>query len=158
MKSRKVTIFAFALFLLFSVCAYAATWNGIEPLKSTRADVEKSLGRPVDTNAAGANALEFKVAGGTATIAFVDKKFVENKKLNPALEGTVLQIILQHANSKETPQSLKLEGNQDYIKEPKNNVATFRNLKDGIYYTFVDNTLRTTRYSATADELKKAQR
>lgn len=158
MNSKKVLSFAFAFLLWSSTLTYAATWKGIEPLKSTRAEVEKALGKPIERNAAGANALEFKVAGGTATIAFVDKKFVENKKLNPALEGTVLQIILQHANSKETPQSLKLEGNQDYIKEPKNNVATFRNLKDGIYYTFVDNTLRTTRYSATADELKKAQR
>ncbi|MCP9494669.1 MAG: hypothetical protein MSG64_09465 [Pyrinomonadaceae bacterium MAG19_C2-C3] len=141
----------------FAGIAQATTWNGIEPLKSTRADVERALGKPIEEDAAGApDALRFRVAGGTVTVAFVDKKFVENKKLNAALEGTVLQIILQHETATDTPDTLKLNGNSDFVKESGGNTTTYRNVKDGIYYTFVENRLRTTRYSPSAEELKKA--
>src|SRR5205823_10824968 len=43
--------------------AHAASWNGIEPLKSRREDVLKILGKPSVEDANGA--LEFSVAGGT---------------------------------------------------------------------------------------------
>lgn len=149
-------LFAVAL-LLFADYTHATTWNGIEPLKSTRADVERALGKPVKEDAAGApDALRFRVTGGTVTVAFVDKKFVENKKLNPTLEGTVLQIILQHETATDTPETLKLNGNPDFVKESGGNTTTYRNVKDGIYYTFIENRLRTTRYSPSADQLKKA--
>ena len=141
----------------FTGVAQATTWNGIEPLKSTRADVERALGQPVKEDAAGApDALRFNVAGGTVVVFFVDKKFVANKKLDPALEGTVLQIILQHKTATDTPETLKLKGKSEFIKESGGNTTTYRNLKDGVYYTFVENRLRTTRYSPSAEELKKA--
>lgn len=142
----------------FAGIAKATAWNGIEPLKSTRADVERALGKPIENSmAAGApDALRFRVAGGTVTVAFVDKKFVTNKKLNPSLEGTVLQIILQHETATDTPETLKLKGKSDFVKESGGNTTTYRNVKDGIYYTFVENRLRTTRYSPSADELKNA--
>lgn len=136
---------------------HATNWNGIEPLKSTRADVERTLGKAIEDDAAGApSALRFRVAGGIVTVAFVDKKFVENKKLNAALEGTVLQIILQHETATDTPETLKLNGKSEFVKESGGNTTTYRNVKDGIYYTFIENRLRTTRYSPSAEELKKA--
>ena len=141
----------------FAGIAQATTWNGIEPLKSTRADVERALGKPIEDDAADApSSLRFRVAGGIVTVAFVDKKFVENKKLNAALEGTVLQIILQHETATDTPDTLKLNGKSEFVKESGGNTTTYRNVKDGIYYTFIENRLRTTRYSPSAGELKKA--
>src|SRR5205823_7125103 len=80
--------------------AHAASWNGIEPLKSRREDVLKILGKPSTENASGG--LEFSVAGGTALIVFVDQKFVSNKKLHADLVGTVLEIVLQHDHSTDT--------------------------------------------------------
>src|SRR5437660_12548536 len=71
--------------------ASAASWNGIQPLKSRREDVLKTLGKPVAEDSNGA--LRFVVAGGTVSVVFVDQRFVNNKKLRPNLEGTVLEIV-----------------------------------------------------------------
>ncbi len=167
MKTQKfarqfILKFCFALVLsigAFAVIARAATWNNIEPLKSTRADVERTLGKPIAEDAAGAaEAVRFRVAGGTVVVAFVDKKFVENKKLDAQLEGTVLQIILQHENSNDTPATLKLEDNSNFTKQAKDSTVVYLNVKDGIYYTFVGGKLRTTRYSPTSEQLKNAQK
>ena len=82
-----------AALLVFSQGAFGASWNGIEPLKSKRADVERILGQPI-TNQPGENAtLHFKVMGGIATVVFVDARFVAAKRLSTNLEGTVRQRI-----------------------------------------------------------------
>src|SRR5713226_9529446 len=83
-----------------------AAWNGIEPFKSRRADVERVLGKPASEGPEGL--LHFNVAGGTVTVAFVGAGFVAGKGLRPELEGTVLQIILQHEKSSDTPESMGL--------------------------------------------------
>src|SRR6185503_9904214 len=83
--------------LLFAQAVQGASWNRIEPLKSRRAEVVEILGPPVSEAADGA--LRFNVMGGSVQISFVDAKFVTAKKLKPELEGTVLQIILQHERS-----------------------------------------------------------
>src|SRR5437667_12053838 len=105
---RFVVILSFSITWLATSVGFAsaASWNGIEPLKSRREDVLKTLGKPVAEDANGA--LRFVVAGGTALVVFVDRKFVNNKKLRPNLEGTVLEIVLQHDHSNETPQSMNL--------------------------------------------------
>ena len=133
-----------------------ASWNRIEPLKSRRAEVVEILGRPVSEAADGA--LRFNVMGGSVQISFVDAKFVVAKKLKPELEGTVLQIILQHERSSDTPESMKLVKNSAFVRDDKENISIFRNPKDGIVYTFIDGKLKTTRYTFADGQLVRARR
>src|ERR1041384_5574927 len=138
--------------------ARAAPWHNIEPLKSRRADVERELGKPVSDATDANGALHFKVAGGTVTVTFVTAKFVATKKLAPDYEGTVLEIVLQHDNAADTPESLGLTTNKDFDHNANGQVTVYQNLKDGIAYTFVDGHLRTTRYAAATEQLLHAQR
>ncbi len=134
--------------------AQARSWKGIEPLKSRRTDVERTLGAPVrETPTEGA--LHFDVMGGRVTVFLVTAQFVASKKLRPEAEGIVLQIVLQHERATETPASLEVEKDKDFEREAKGEVVVYRNLKDGISYTFVGGRLQTTRYSAPAEALAK---
>ena len=42
---------------------------------------------------------------------------------------------------------MKLLTNHDFIRDNVRNISTFRNPKDGVVYTFIDSTLKTTRYT-----------
>ena len=155
------TTFVWAALLLFQAATpvMATGWNGIEPLKSRRADVERILGRPLPSSAGVAGTLRFKVAGGIVTLLFVDSRFVAAKKLQPELEGTVLQIVLQHDRASDTPETLKLESNSDYTREDNNQgTVVFRNLKDGLFYTFVGGRLTTSRFGVGEAQLASARK
>lgn len=143
------------LLLLVSSEATAASWKGIEPLKSRRADVQQILGESISKNPNGP--LLFKVLGGTVSISFVDANFVRTKKMRPELEGTVLQIILQHENSSDTPESLHLLKNRDFDRDEAKNAVIFRNLKEGIVYTFILGNLKTTRYTFSENQISRAR-
>ena len=144
------------LLLLSSVSAKAGSWHGIEPLKTSRADVLKILGTPVTDN--GDGPLTFKVMGGTVTIFFVDQNLVHTKRLRANVAGTVLQIVLQHENSSDTAESLGLLKNKSYTREEAKEAVIFRNLKEGIVYTFVKGKLKTTRYTFSDDQISHARR
>lgn len=101
--------------------------------------------------------LTFKVMGGTASVSFVDRNFVRTKHLRPELEGTVLQIILQHENSSDTPESMKLAENHNFIRDEMKNALVFRNLKEGIVYTFLGGALKTTRYTFSEQQISRAR-
>jgi len=137
--------------------AQAASWSGIEPLKSRRADVERVLGKPVEDRPGQAGTLKFKVAGGTVTVAFIDARFVAAHKLSPSLEGTVRQIALQHESSSETPETMRLVNNSSFERESRGEVTVFRNPREGLAYTFVGGRLRTTHYTAAAAQLARSQ-
>jgi hypothetical protein len=134
----------------------AAAWNGIEPLKTRRDEVVKKLGQPVSESTDGV--LRFNVSGGSVQVSFVDKKFVTTKKLMPELEGTVLEIVLQHEHSSDTAESMKLTKNRDFIRDEVRNITVFRNPKDGLVYTFIDGSLKTTRYTFADAQLGRARR
>ena len=152
-------VFAIAALTLFSQFATAASWSGIEPLKSRRADVEKILGQSISDKPGNNGTLQFRVAGGLVTVAFVDARFVSTKKLAPEIEGTVRQIVLQHDNSNDTPESLNIVSNSRFERQDgANNVTVFRNLKDGIAYTFVGNRLKTTYFTPSQAEWASAQK
>lgn len=140
-----------------AVSTRAAAWSGIEPLKSRRADVARLLGKPLEDKPGQTGTLRFKVAGGMATVAFIDARFVAAHKLDPSLEGTVRQIVLQHDKASDTPESLKLTSDSSFVRESRGNVTTFRNQRDGVGYTFIDNRLRTTNYTAASALLARAQ-
>jgi len=97
MKRLNHIVFRATLGIMFAFSiaanASAASWNGIEPFKSTRADVVKILGQPIGESPDGV--LRFPVMGGSAQVSFVSEKFVTAKKLKPQLVGTVLEIVLQ---------------------------------------------------------------
>ena len=135
--------------------AWGAAWHGLEPLKSRRDDVEREFGKAGEALPSGA--LRFKVAGGTVTVTFVSAKFVATKKLAADYEGAVLEVVLQHENATDTPESLNLAKNADFQREERGAVVVYRNLKDGISYTFINGHLRTTRYAAGAEQLLHAQ-
>lgn len=159
MKCWSITIrMALAVIALLS-CSHvirAGSWQGIEPFKSRRADVEKILGTPVRESPGGP--LTFKVNGGTVSVSFVDEKFVRTKKLQTELEGTVLQIILQHENSSDTPESMDLLRNRAFTREETKNALIFRDLKEGIVYTFLNGKLKTTRYTFSDKQMTRARR
>lgn len=136
--------------------ALATSWNGIEPFKSRRADVERILGQATSEGSDGT--LRFTVAGGTAIVSFVDKKFVTAKKLRPELEGAVLLIVLQHEGASDTPESMGLTKNRSFDHEDVQGASIFRNLKDGIAYTFINGKLRTTRFTFSTEQFSRARR
>lgn len=134
----------------------AASWNGIEPFKSSRTDVLQILGKPVSESSTGA--LLFTVAGGTVLVSFVDDKFVTSKRLRPEVAGTVLEIVLQHDRSSDTPKSMNLLKNPNFVHDDMQSSSIFRNTKDGIIYTFFEGKLRTTRYIFSDAQLGRARR
>ena len=145
------------IMLLFCTSAVSAgSWQGIEPFKSRRADVLQKLGTPISGNPGGP--LTFKVQGGTVSVSFVDQNFVRTKKLRPDVEGTVLQIILQHENSSDTPESMDLPRNKAFTREETRNALIFRDLKEGIVYTFLSGKLKTTRYTFSDNQISRARR
>jgi hypothetical protein len=152
------TIACLAALLIFAQVASATSWHNIEPLKSRRADVERALGRPLRDQPGAEGTLQFKVMGGTVTVAFTTARFVANKKLSPEFEGTVLQIILQHDNSNDTPESLGLPGKRGFEHEDRQGATIYSNLREGIVYTFYNGHLKTTRYTPSAEQLGRARK
>jgi hypothetical protein len=151
-------LFALALFALIigSHGVKAAAWNGIEPLKTRRDDVLKKLGTPAGESPDGV--LRFNVMGGSVQVSFVNEKFVSTKRLRPDLVGTVLEIVLQHEHSSDTPETLKLAENHSFVKDEGKSTTVFRNMKEGLIYTFIDGSLRTTHYTFADEQLTKARR
>jgi hypothetical protein len=138
--------------------ARAASWGGIEPLKSRRPDVERLLGKPLEEKPGQTGTLRFKVAGGTVTVGFVSGRMIETRGLNPELEGTVLQIVLQHESASDTPETLGLVSNGRFTREERGGMTVFNNPRDGLAYTFVSGRLRTSYYAASTEQLSRAQR
>jgi len=152
-----VIAIAFISALIFSaVPAQGAAWNGIEPLKTRRDEVVKLLGAPIGESPDGV--MRFNVNGGSVQVSFVNDKFVTAKKLRTELAGTVLEIVLQHDHSSDTPESLKLLNNHSFTRDETKTSTIFRNMKEGLIYTFVEGMLRTTRYTFADDQLAKARR
>jgi hypothetical protein len=160
-RERRVwatAVIAIAALLSFAQVANATAWNNIEPLKSRRADVERALGKPLQDQLGADGTLQFKVMGGMVTVAFVSARFVANKKLSRDLEGTVLQIILQHDNSNDTPESLGLPGKRGFEREERQGAIIYNNQREGILYTFYGGKLKTTRYTPSAEQLGRARK
>lgn len=153
--SRLSIVFLFSL-LVGSATVHAAPWNGIEPLKTRRDEVIKKLGTPIGESPDGV--LRFKVMGGSVQVSFVNERFVAAKRLKPDLAGTVLEIVLQHEKSSDTPESLKLAENRSFVRDETKATTIFRNMKEGLIYTFFDGILKTTRYTFADDQLSKARR
>ena len=151
--SRLSIVVLFAL-VISSSSVSAASWNGIEPLKTRRDEVIKKLGAPAGESSDGV--LRFNVMGGSVQVSFVSEKFATAKRLRADLVGTVLEIVLQHERSSDTPESLKL--NHSFVKDKSKATTIFRNMKEGLIYTFIDGSLRTTRYTFADEQLKKARR
>ena len=151
-------VVSFAALIILSQSATAMGWNGIEPLKSRRADVERILGKPLVDQPGMEGTLRFKVNGGVVTISFVTARLVANKKLNPGYEGTVQEIVLQHDNSSDTPETLTISGNSKFERERAKGGEVYRNLKEGIIYTFVEGRLRTTRFMPAAEQWARARK
>ena len=135
--------------------AKAASWQGIEPFKTHRAEVLRILGTPISESADGV--LRFSVTGGSVQVSFVNEKFVTAKKLRPELAGTVLEIVLQHEHSSETPESMNLPKNKGFVRDVDRTIVIYRNIKDGIVYTFIDGRLKTTRYTFADSQLSRAR-
>ena len=128
----------------------AASWKGIDPLKTRRADVIRILGKPASENAADSS-MRFSTPEGVATVSFVTQDFGALKGWDPALVGTVVQILLQHENSKETAKSLGLEGNRKLDREVRGDLVFYRDRKEGIIRIFDKSGKLATTIYAPAD-------
>jgi hypothetical protein len=153
----RLTVAASVLFVILLLVQVnkAASWNGIVPLKSSRADVERILGAPLKAQEGDDGPMQFKVLGGIVTVGFVSPKFAETKGLSKESIGKVLQIVLQHESSSETPESMKLGEKKDFAREEQSGNVIYRNEKDGIMYTFINGTLKTTYYVPALSQLSK---
>src|ERR671938_234476 len=89
LRGAGLLLAAAAFVLLSSARTSAATWKGLEPFVSKRADVERVLGAPAADRLAEDGTLEFNVAGGKVTVFFVTPKFVAAKKLPERYTDTV---------------------------------------------------------------------
>jgi len=152
----RLLLVGFCAFVLASSTVKAAAWNGIEPLKTRRDEVVKKLGPPVGETTDGV--MRFNVMGGSVQVNFVSEKFVKAKRLRPDLVGTVLEIVLQHEHSSDTPETLKIKENHSFVRDQSKGTIIFRNMKEGLIYTFIDGSLRTTRYTFADEQLTKARR
>ena len=154
-----ITVLAavFATLMLTSQAAQGATWKGLEPLVSKRADVERVLGPPTADRLAKDGTLQFEAPEGSVTVFFVTPKFIAARKLPPRLEGTVLLILVQHKSSTATPGSMRLPANQDFEHQVSGPKEIYSNSKDGVYHTFLESRLTTTRYSYSAERFTKLQ-
>jgi hypothetical protein len=126
--------------------AHAATWKGIEPLKSRRADVVRILGKPAAENPADAS-MRFATAAGGVTVSLLTRDFAAQKGWPLDLEGTVVQVLLQHEGSKETPKSLGVEGNPRFDREVRGGSVFYRNRKEGIIRIFTNGKLATSIFA-----------
>lgn len=151
---------AAAAYVILSSAAWAraATWKGLEPFVSKRADVERVLGTPTVDRMSEDGTLEFNVSGGRVTVFFVTPKFIATKRLPAHYEGTVLQIVLQHDHASDTPESMNLVTNKSFKREARGGVEKYTDEKEGLIYTFVESHLKTTRYAYSTDRLGKIQR
>ena len=70
----------------------------------------------------------------------------------------VLEIILQHEHSSDTPESMSLLKNKEFVRDEVQNASIFRSNKSGMVYTFVDGKLRTTRFTFSEAQLAKMRR
>lgn len=152
-----VLVTAFAGLMFGSPDAQGATWKGLEPLVSRRADVERVLGPPTADRLAKDGSLQFEAPEGGATVFFVTPKFMAVTKVPSRLEGTVLLILVQHTSSTATPGSMRLPANQDFERQVSGPTEIYTNPRDGVYHTFVHSRLKTTRYSYSAERLTKLQ-
>ena len=155
-RATAILIVSILTWASFARDTSAASWNGIEPFTSRRDDVVKALGKPIGESSEGA--LRFGVSGGTVLVSFVSEKFVTNKRLRPQLAGTVLEIVLQHEHSSDTPESMSLLKNKEFVRDDVQNASIFHSNKSGIVYTFVDGKLRTTRFTFSEVQLARARR
>src|SRR5919197_1872680 len=89
-RGAAVVLAAFVSLLLSAGGARAASWKGLEPFVSRRADAERVLGAPVADRMAQDGSLRFKVAGGSGTGFFVTPEVVATKRPSPQLQGTIL--------------------------------------------------------------------
>jgi hypothetical protein len=147
---RKVGIAVILAVAFAASAARAASWRGIDPLNSRRADVMRILGKPASENAADSS-MRFSTPEGVATVSFVTQDFGALKGWDPALVGTVVQILLQHENSKETAKSLGLEGNRKLDREERGELVFYRDRKEGIIRIFNKNGKLATTIYAPAD-------
>jgi hypothetical protein len=159
LRAAVFALAAVAAFVIFTPTRTgAATWKGLVPFESKRADVERALGVPVADRMAEDGRLEFNVSGGRVTVFFVTPKFVAAKKLPARYTDTVLQIVLQHDNASDTPESMNLVRNSAYEHRHDKGVDVYLEPKEGVAYTFVDSRLKTTRYSYSSQQLARIQR
>ena len=160
--ARRLTIKLVIAFAALGVCTQtlqAAPWSNIEPFKSKRVDVERALGRPVSDQLGGDGTLQFKTADGMVKVVFVTPKFAQSKKLQPELEGTVLQIQVHHENSQNSPESLGLAANSEFKPETDGKgAAVFRNMKDGIMHTFKFVKFKTYFYTPSTEQWSRSQK
>jgi hypothetical protein len=157
-RAVALSLAAVLTLLLSAGTGRAATWKGLEPFVSKRADVERVLGAPAADRFDGDGTLEFNVSGGRVTIFFVTPKFIATKRLPAHYEGTVLQIVLQHERAQDTPESMNLVTNKSFKREAQGSVEKYSDDKEGLFYTFVESRLKTTRYSYSMDRLARVDR
>ncbi len=70
----------------------------------------------------------------------------------------MLQIILQHEGSSDTPESMNLTKNRGFDHQDDHDISIYRNLKEGVVYTFIGGRLRTTRYTPSAEQSVRARK
>lgn len=119
------------LLLTFELTASAKSWRGIVPLRSTRADVEKILGKPTASNHV------YKIGAGTVDITYAQQQCEQNAPSGwgswnvPA--GTVISLSF---DADFLVSDLKIRNLEKYKLRTDNSLSTeYRLLAEGIQYS-----------------------
>lgn len=149
MKTLRLTI----LILVLTIHSSSQTnsWNGIIPLKSTRADVEKSLGKPRTSGG-------YLINGGFVSIEY-SEKLCENKKICECMigEDTVIKIeVYHHKELKFNDLDLNLKKFKKKTDKHLLVYDSYSNFKDGIVYVVFreENTVKSVTYLPSKQDCK----
>ena len=159
MKTLLLRSLSLLVLLLSSAEPSAAEqWRGIIPLKSTRADVDRLLGKPLPGNPD--FLAKYKLRDEEVTINYADRKLCREADRCECLvpDGTVLDISVQ-PKRKVSFATLRIDQDK-FSKHPlaeNADIEVYYNGEAGLIYTIsrTDGTLLYTQYAASSRDCEK---
>lgn len=119
------------LVLTFGISASAKSWRGIVPLRSTRADVEKILGKPAGSDHV------YKVGAGTVDVTYSQERCEHNVSPGWGNWNVSRDTVLTMSFDADFPiKNLKIRNLEKYKLHSDDPLTTFYRLpEEGIQYS-----------------------
>jgi hypothetical protein len=133
MQPMKFILFSFFFILCVTIDASAKAWRSIVPLHSTRADVERLLGKPT-------NGMSYDLEDERVEIFYVEKPCESTGPL-PGFNvptGTVSQIIVSYKKQKRKSDLNLDESRFSKTKESDTDWQYYSSHEEGVLYTIYE--------------------
>lgn len=129
--------YLFKISILILICVISEygqsnSWNNLTPLHSTRADVEKLLGKPKEDKY---GCCQYKTEKETVSVSYINKICENGWNVLP---NTVLSISFSPDSDAKTIEALNLDKSKFSIRVDDTLRATLTNADEGISYSFSD--------------------